>query len=168
VYGLLGLGAFVRFGGLPPGTVLVGGVALSMPTLHSLIINSEDAVRAVPDSRRRASYGMGATRWQTVRSVVLPEAFPAILTGTILALGRAVGETAPLLVIGAPAIFGVPGQLSDRVGAIPLQIYTWASTFADEAFFTTVLAAGVVTILVVLLTMNSIAIVLRNKYQRDT
>jgi phosphate transport system permease protein len=168
VYGLLGLGAFVRFGGLAPGTVLVGGMALSLLILPIVIINSREAIRAVPDSRRRAASGMGATRWQTVRTVVLPEAFPAILTGTILALGRAVGETAPLLIIGAPAIFGVPGQLGDRVGAIPLQIYTWASTFADEAFFTTVLAAGVVTILVVLLSMNAIAIVLRNKYQRDT
>jgi len=168
VYGLLGLGAFVRFGGLAPGTVLVGGMTLALLILPIVIINSREAIKAVPDSQRQAAFGMGATRWQVVRSVVLPKAFPAILTGTILALGRAVGETAPLLVIGAPAIFGVPGQLGDRVGAIPLQIYTWASAFADEAFFTTVLAAGVVTILVVLLTMNSIAIVLRNRFQRDT
>jgi phosphate transport system permease protein len=89
VYGLLGLGAFVHFGGLAPGTVLVGGMALSLLILPIVIINSREAIRAVPDSRRRAASGMGATRWQTVRTVVLPEAFPAILTGTILALGRA-------------------------------------------------------------------------------
>lgn len=168
VYGLLGLGAFVRFGGLAPGTVIVGGLTLSLLILPIVIISAREAIRAVPESRRKAAYGMGATRWQAVRSVVLPEAVPGILTGTILALGRAIGETAPLLVIGAPAIFGVPDALGDRVGAIPLQIYAWASTFASEAFYTTVLAAGVVTILVVLLTMNSIAIVLRNRYQRDT
>ena len=167
VYGLLGLGAFIRFGGLAPGTVIVGGMTLALLILPIVIISAREAIRAVPDSQRRAAYGMGATRWETVRTVVLPEAFPGILTGTILALGRAVGETAPLLVIGAPAIFGVPGKLGDRVGAVPLQIYTWASTFADEAFFTTVLAAGVVTMLVILLTMNSLAIVLRNKYERN-
>jgi len=168
VYGLLGLGAFIRMGGLSPGTVVVGGMTLALLILPIVIISAREAIRSVPDTRRRASYGMGATRWQTVRNVVLPEAFPGILTGTILALGRAVGETAPLLVIGAPAIFGVPDQLGDRVGAIPLQIYAWASTFGSPAFYTTVLAAGVLTILVILLTMNSVAIVLRNKYQRDS
>jgi phosphate transport system permease protein len=168
VYGLLGLGAFIRLGGLAPGTVVVGGMTLALLILPIVIISAREAIRSVPETRRKASYGMGATRWQTVRNVVLPEAFPGILTGTILALGRAVGETAPLIVIGAPAIFGVPDSLGDRVGAIPLQIYAWASTFGSPAFYTTVLAAGVLTIVVILLTLNSVAIVLRNKYQRDT
>jgi phosphate transport system permease protein len=168
VYGLLGLGALIRFGGLAPGTVVVGGMTLALLILPIVIISAREAIRSVPDTQRKASYGMGATRWQTIRNVVLPEAFPGILTGTILALGRAVGETAPLIVIGAPAIFGVPDALGDRVGAIPVQIYAWASTFGSEAFYTTVLAAGVLTIVVILLTMNSIAIVLRNKYQRET
>jgi len=168
VYGLLGLGAFIRIGKLAPGTVVVGGMTLALLILPIVIISAREAIRSVPDTRRNASFGMGATRWQTVRNVVLPEAFPGILTGTILALGRAVGETAPLIVIGAPAIFGVPDAFGDRVGAIPVQIYAWASTFGSEAFYTTVLAAGVLTIVVILLTMNSIAIVLRNRYQRET
>lgn len=179
VYGLLGLGLFVNFlnEGIPflgfasmfnPGTLLVGGVTLSLLILPIVIVSAREAIRAVPDSMRQASYGMGATRYQTVRNVVLPEAFPGILTGTILSLGRAIGETAPLLVIGAPAVFDLPTQLDSAVGALPLQVYTWASTFADPAFYTTALAAGVVTLLVVLLTMNSVAIVLRNRYERDT
>ena len=168
VYGLLGLGLFVRIGGIGQGTIVAGGMTLALLILPIVIIASREAIRSVPSTRRQASYGMGATRWQTIRNVVLPEAFPAILTGTILALGRAIGETAPLLVIGAPAIFGVPNEFGDSVGAIPLQIYAWASTFGSEAFYTTVLAAGVLTILVLLLTMNSIAVVLRNKYQRNS
>jgi phosphate transport system permease protein len=165
VYGLLGLGAFVRYGGLTPGTVIVGGATLTLLILPIVIISSREAIRSVPDSQRQASYGMGATRWQTVRKVVLPRAFPGILTGTILALSRAIGETAPLIVIGAPQIFDLPTALSDRVGALPLQLYVWATTFADQAFYTTVLAAGVVVLLVIMLAMNSVAIVLRNRYQ---
>jgi phosphate transport system permease protein len=165
VYGLLGLGAFVRYGGLTPGTVIVGGATLTLLILPIVIISAREAIRSVPDTQRQASYGMGATRWQTVRKVVLPRAFPGILTGTILALSRAIGETAPLIVIGAPQIFDLPTTLSDRVGAMPLQLYVWATTFADPAFYTTVLAAGVVVLLVVMLAMNSVAIVLRNRYQ---
>jgi phosphate transport system permease protein len=115
---------------------------------------------------RQASYGMGATRWQTVRNVVLPRAFPGILTGTILALSRAIGETAPLLVIGAAQVFGVPDSWSSTIGAMPLQLYVWASTYASPEFYTTVLAAGIVVLLTAMLTMNSIAIFVRNKYQQ--
>jgi phosphate transport system permease protein len=167
VYGLLGLGLFIRYLGSPPGTVFVGGLALALLILPIVIISAQEAVRSVPDGLRQASYGMGATRYQTIREVVLPRAFPGILTGTILSLGRAVGETAPLLVIGAPNVFDLPTELTDRVGAMPLQIYVWATTFASPEFYTSVIPAAVIVLLVVLLVMNSVAIVLRNKYQRE-
>jgi phosphate transport system permease protein len=99
--------------------------------------------------------------------VVLPRAFPGILTGTILAIGRAVGETAPLLVIGAAAVADTPTALSSRVAALPLQIFVWATTFADPEFFDSVIPAAVIVLLVILLTMNSVAIVLRNRYQNE-
>jgi phosphate transport system permease protein len=111
---------------------------------------------------------MGATKWQTIKNVVLPESLPGILTGTILALGRAIGETAPLLMIGAPTtVFGVPNGPLAKISAMPMQIYTWAS-YPDQAFQHGVLAAGVVTLLVVLLSINSVAILIRNKYQTQS
>jgi len=167
VYGLLGLGVFIRYGGSAPGTVVVGGLTLALLILPIVIIAAQEALRSVPDSLREASYGMGATRWQTVKNVVLPRAFPGILTGTILAIGRAVGETAPLLVVGAANVADVPTDLTSRVAALPLQIYVWATTFADPAFFDRVIPAGVIVLLVILLTMNSVAIVLRNRYQTE-
>ncbi|WP_251343369.1 phosphate ABC transporter permease PstA [Haloplanus halophilus] len=168
VYGLLGLGVFVTYLGRPTGTVLIGGATLALLILPIVIISAREALRSVPDEMRQASYGMGATRWQTIKNVVLPRAFPGILTGTILALGRAIGETAPLIMIGAPnVLFSLPTELSSKVSAMPLQVYAWASLFASEPFYQAAVPAGVVVLLVVLLSMNSIAIVLRNKYQRD-
>jgi len=167
VYGLLGLGVFVTYLGRPTGTVLIGGATLALLILPIVIISAREAIRAVPDEMRQASYGMGATRWQTVRNVVLPRAFPGILTGTILALGRAIGETAPLIMIGAPnVLFSLPTELSSKVSAMPLQVYAWSSLFAGEGFYQKAVPAGVVVLVVVLLAMNSIAIVLRNKYQK--
>ncbi|MFC6736345.1 phosphate ABC transporter permease PstA, partial [Halolamina salina] len=166
VYGLLGLGLFVRYGGQPTGTLLVGGATLALLVFPIVIISAREAIRAVPDSARQASYGMGATRWQTVKNVVLPRAFPGILTGTILALSRAIGETAPLLVIGAAQVFGVPDSWNSAIGAMPLQLYVWASTYASPAFYTTVLAAGIVVLLTAMLSMNSIAIYVRNHYEQ--
>lgn len=166
VYGLLGLGLFVRYGGQPTGTLLVGGATLALLVFPIVIISAREAIRAVPDSARQASYGMGATRWQTVKNVVLPRAFPGILTGTILALSRAIGETAPLLVIGAAQVFGVPDSWTSTIGAMPLQLYVWASTYASPAFYTTVLAAGIVVLLTAMLSMNSIAIYVRNHYEQ--
>ena len=166
VYGLLGLGVFVTYLGQPPGTAFVGGATLALLILPIVIIASREAIRSVPTSIRQASDGLGATRWQTTRNVVLPRAFPGIMTGTILALGRAIGETAPLIMIGAPNVFySLPTGFSDRVGAMPLQIYAWASLYAGPQFYTRVVPAGVVVLLVVLLAMNSIAIALRNTYQ---
>jgi len=169
VYGLLGLAVFVTYLGQPTGTVLIGGATLALLILPIVIISAREALRSVPDSMRQASYGMGATRWQTIRNVVLPRAFPGILTGTILALGRAIGETAPLIMIGAPnVLFSLPTGLSSKVSAMPLQVYAWASLFASDPFYQAAVPAGVVVLLVVLLSMNSVAIVLRNKYQSDS
>jgi phosphate transport system permease protein len=168
VYGLLGLGIFVRALNRTSGSLIVAGATLGLLILPIVIISAQEAIRAVPDSLREASYGMGATRWQTVKNVILPRAFPGILTGTILALGRAIGETAPLIMIGAANVVRfVPTSFSSKVSAMPLQLYGWATLFASPEFYTTVLAAGVVTLLVVMLLMNGTAIVLRNKYQRE-
>ncbi|RDI72397.1 phosphate ABC transporter permease PstA [Halopelagius longus] len=169
VYGLLGLGVFVTYLNRPTGTVLIGGATLALLILPIVIISAREAIRSVPSDMRQASYGMGATRWQTIKNVVLPEAFPGILTGTILALGRAIGETAPLIMIGAPnVLFNLPTDLTSKVSAMPLQVYAWSSLFASEDFYTKAVPAGVVVLLAVLLAMNSIAIVLRNKYENET
>ncbi|WP_265112167.1 phosphate ABC transporter permease PstA [Halosolutus halophilus] len=166
VYGLLGLGLFVGFFNIGYGTVLAAAFTIALLILPIVIISAQEAIRAVPDSQRQASYGMGATKWQTIRNVVLPRAMPGIMTGTILALGRAIGETAPLIMIAAPTtVFGIPNSLFSKVSAMPLQIYNWAS-YPETEFQYGVVAAGVVTLLVVLLTINSIAILIRNRYQR--
>ncbi|NKE38077.1 phosphate ABC transporter permease PstA [Natronococcus sp. JC468] len=167
VYGILGLALFVRGIGMQAGIVVVGGLTIALLILPIIIVSAQEAIRAVPDSMRQASYGMGATRWQTVRNVVLPKAMPGILTGTILAFGRAIGETAPLLMIGAAAVVRVPpNSFFSLFGAMPRQIYSW-SKLINADFRYGVLAAGVVTLLVVLLMLNGSAIVLRNKYQRQ-
>ncbi|WP_254531339.1 phosphate ABC transporter permease PstA [Natrinema gelatinilyticum] len=166
VYGLLGLALFVKIGGLQPGIVVVGGLTIGLLILPIIIVSSQEAIQAVPDSQRQAAYGMGATRWQTVRTVVLPRAMPGILTGTILALGRAIGETAPLLMVGVAAVVRIPPRsFFGLFSAMPRQLYAWAQ-LAKPEFYHGVLAAGVLTLLVVLLMMNGTAILLRNKYQR--
>lgn len=166
VYGLLGLAVFVRGAGLPSGIVLVGGLTVGLLVLPIVTVASQEALRAVPESDRRASYGMGASRWQTLRRVVLPQALPGILTGSILALARAIGETAPLIMIGAAtSVFTVPTGLFDSVTAMPLQIFNWHSR-PQPAFRHGVVAAGVVVLLTVMLVMNATAVLLRNNYQR--
>jgi len=167
VYGLLGLAVFANILGLGFGTVITAAFTLSLLILPIVIISAREAVAAVPDSLREASYGMGATRWQTTREVVLPRAAPGVLTGTILALGRAIGETAPLIMIGvATTKFSPPDGLFSKTTAMPMQIFAW-SDFARPEFRYGVVAAGVVTLLIVLLTMNSIAILLRMKYETE-
>jgi phosphate transport system permease protein len=166
VYGLLGLAVFANTLRLGFGTVATAAFTLSLLILPIVIISAREAIRSVPDSMRDASYGMGATRWQTVRNVIMPRAIPGILTGTILALGRAIGETAPLIMIGvATTTFSSPDGLFDKMSAMPMQIYVWAG-FPSQEFQHGVVAAGVVTLLIVLLTMNSIAILLRNKFEQ--
>ena len=166
VYGILGLAVFANTLGLGFGTVVTAAFTLSLLILPIVIIASREAIRAVPDSMRDASYGMGATRWQTIRNVVMPRAIPGILTGTILALGRAIGETAPLIMIGvATTKFSPPSGLFGKMTAMPMQVYTWAS-YPSAAFQHGVVAAGVVTLLIVLLTMNSVAVVVRNRIEQ--
>ncbi|MGM0604266.1 MAG: phosphate ABC transporter permease PstA [Halobacteriota archaeon] len=168
VYGLLGLAVFVRGIGLPSGIVLVGGLTVGLLVLPIVMVSTQEALRAIPDADRQASYGMGANRWQTLKNVVLPQALPGILTGTILALARAIGETAPLIMIGAAtSVFSVPTGLLDSVTAMPLQIFNWHSRPQPE-FRYGVVAAGVVTLLTIMIAMNATAILLRNKFQRRT
>lgn len=172
VYGLLGLAIFVKLlGGVTGGrTVLAGGLTLAVLVLPIVIITSSEALRAVPDAIREAGYGVGATRWEVVRSHVLPYAASGILTGTVLSLSRAIGETAPLLLVGAVTGFLSTGsasffeQLSGPYTALPVVIYRWASL--PSADFRVLTAAAIIVLLVLTLTANAAAILLRNRYER--
>jgi phosphate transport system permease protein len=180
VYGILGLAIFVR--ALEPltsgkmfglvnltsengRTVLSAGLTLGLLVLPIIIINAQEAIRAVPQSLRKASYGVGATKWQTVWSHVLPNAMPGILTGTILAISRAIGETAPLVVVGAStAISFDPSSPFSKFTTLPIQIYQWTSRPQDE--FRSLAAASILVLLVLLLSMNASAVLLRNRFSR--
>ncbi len=169
VYGLLGLALFVRAAGL--GSVLLAGaLTLTLLILPIVIVSAQEAIRAVPDSQRRAAYGVGATKWEVTRDVVLPSAIPGIMTGTILSLARAIGETAPLIMIGAATTMFAPPQFSpdalfEPFGAMPMQIFEWASQ--PQAEFQHIAAAGSVVLLTVLLVMNATAIYIRNRYEQE-
>jgi phosphate transport system permease protein len=166
IYGLLGLAVFVRIllpvtGGR---TVFAAGLTLALLILPVIIVATREALRAVPDSLRQAGMALGATRWQTVREHVLPQAFPGILTGTILALSRAIGETAPLIVIGAQTFVPyIPSFREGGFSALPIQIFNWVGR--PQAEFHTNAAAGIIVLMVVLLAMNATAIYLRNRFQ---
>lgn len=163
VYGILGLALFVRALGFDR-SVLSGALTLSLLVMPVIIMAAQEAIRAVPSTLREAAYGLGATRWQVVSTQVLPMAMPGILTGTILALSRAVGETAPLIMVGAVGFIAfTPSGVTDRFTVLPLQIYNWISRPQSE--FHALAAAGIVVLLVVLLTLNAAAIILRNRYQ---
>lgn len=163
VYGILGLTVFVRTLGLGR-SIISGALTLSVLILPVIIIASREAIRAVPSSIKEAAYALGATRWQVVSTQVLPMAMPGILTGTILALSRAVGETAPLILVGAVGFIAfTPKGLGDPFTVLPLQIYNWISR--PQAEFHELAAAGILVLLILLLTMNSAAILLRNRYQ---
>jgi phosphate ABC transporter membrane protein 2, PhoT family (TC 3.A.1.7.1) len=165
VYGLLGLALFQNFLNYAPGLVFSASATLGFLILPIVIVSAQEALKAVPDSLREASYGMGASRWQTVRSVVLPEAVPGILTGTILALGRAIGETAPLIVIAvATATSSAPDGVFSTGAALPLRLFAASANF-DPAYRTGVVAALAIVLLVLMLTMNAVAIIIRNRYQ---
>ncbi|RBW70546.1 phosphate ABC transporter permease PstA [Bacillus taeanensis] len=164
VFGLLGLTVFVRLMDLER-SVLAGGLTMSLLILPVIVVAAQEAIRAVPKHLYEASYGMGATKWQTIRRVVLPAAIPGILTGSILALSRAVGETAPLIVVGAAAFVAfVPDSLLSSFTVMPIQIYNWASR--PQVEFHEVAAAGILVLLLLLLIMNSIAVLIRNKFQK--
>jgi phosphate transport system permease protein len=174
VYGLLGLAIFAQaLKGLSGGYSLVsGGLTLAIVVLPIVIITSSEALRAVPQSIREAGYGVGATRWEVIRSHVLPSAAPGIFTGTVLTLGRALGETAPLLLVGASTGFFSSGganllqQIRQDHGytALPTTIFAWARL--PNTDFRALTAAAIVVLLVVLLTINATAIFLRNRYER--
>jgi len=164
VYGILGLVIFVRFFMLGR-SVLAGALTMSLLILPVIIIASREAIRAVPSSIRQAAFALGATRWQTTRSHVLPSALPGILTGVILALSRAIGETAPLVMIGALTYVAfVPEGPLDAFTALPIQIFNWASRPQEQ--FHQLAAAGIVVLLVILLLMNAIAVYVRNRFER--
>jgi phosphate transport system permease protein len=164
IYGLLGLAIFVRIFDLGR-SVLAGSLMMSLLILPIIIVAAREGLRSVPPSIREASLGVGATPWQTVRFQVLPPAMPMMLTGVILALSRAIGETAPLITIGALAFvaFTPSGPLSNFT-VLPIQIFNWTSR-PQEAFLNTA-AAGIIVLLAVLLTMNLVAVLLRNYFER--
>ena len=164
VYGLLGLAVFVRAMALDR-SIMSGALTMSLLIMPIIIITAQEALKTVPLSMRQASYALGGTRWQTVWHVVLPQAFPGILTGTILALSRGIGETAPLIMVGALTyITFTPSSPLDPFVALPIQIFNWTTRPQDE--FREIAAAGIIVLLVMLLAMNSIAIFLRNRFQK--
>lgn len=168
VYGLLGLALFRNTLGLGTGVVVAAAGTLGFLILPIVIVSAQEALRSVPDSLRQAAYGMGASRWQTLRTVVLPEAFPGILTGTILALARAIGETAPLVIIAvATTAYSPPDGLFSSAIALPLQIFA-ARSNPDPAFRHGIVPATAVVLLALMLVMNTTAIVFRNRYERDS
>ncbi|QQA44763.1 phosphate ABC transporter permease PstA [Pelagovum pacificum] len=170
VFGILGLAFFIQFAGLPRSAPLVGGLVLTLMTLPTIIISTRASLRAVPPSIRDAALGVGASKMQSVFHHVLPLALPGILTGTIIGLAQALGETAPLLLIGMVGFVALkyPGTVSegflDSNSAMPAQIYTWAAR-ADQIFYEKAWG-GIIVLLVFLLTMNIIAIVLRRRFER--
>lgn len=183
IYGILGLAIFVRvlesvtsgalFGAATDATtangrtILSAGLTLGLLILPLIIINAQEALRAVPGSLRQASYGLGATQWQTIWSHVLPNAMPGILTGTILAMSRAIGETAPLVVVGASTFITVdPDGPFAKFTTLPIQIYQWTSR--PQAEFRHIAAAAIVVLLVLLLTLNATAVLLRNHYSKSS
>lgn len=166
VFGILGLGLIVR-GPLSMGAVVyAGSLTLTLMVLPTVILASREAIRSVPPSLRQGSMALGATKWQTIWRHVLPDAIPGIATGTILAVSRAIGETAPLLLVGATVFvtFNPDGFLAEGYTTLPVQIFNWVQRPQDE--FRVLAAAGIIVLLFILLAMNSFAIWLRNRYQR--
>ncbi|MDA3949723.1 MAG: phosphate ABC transporter permease PstA [Spirochaeta sp.] len=180
IYGLLGLAVFVRalepltsgtiFGATDPTTangrtILSAGLTLALLILPIIIINSREAIKAVPNSLRDSSYGLGATKWQTVWHHVLPASFDRILTGTILAVSRAIGETAPLVVVGASTFITVdPASFFSKFTTLPIQIYQWSARPQSE--FRNIAAAAIIVLLVLMLTLNAMAIIMRNRISK--
>ena len=163
VYGILGLAFIVRGIGLDR-VVLAGGLILTLLVLPTVIIAAREAIRAVPDSIRQGAYALGATRWQVVSRQVLPAAIPGIATGSILALSRGIGETAPLIMIGALTYVAFDPTLLGPFTALPVLIYQWTS-FPQEDF-QALAATAIIVLLAMLMTLNALAIWLRNRYQR--
>ncbi len=164
VYGILGL-AFIVRGPIGLGFVLLSGaLILTLLVLPIVIVSAREGIRAVPGSIRQGAYALGATQWQVIWRQVLPAAMPGIATGSILALARAIGETAPLLLVGALTYVPFDPELFGRFTALPVQIYQWISLPRDE--FRDLAAAAIIVLLAILLTMNALAVWLRNRFQR--
>jgi phosphate transport system permease protein len=165
IYGLLGLGLFVRTMGMGR-SVLAGASTLALLALPVVILSTREALRTVPSSIREGSYALGATKWQTVWHQVLPMALPGIMTGLILALSRAIGETAPLITIGALTYIPfAPDSVWSAFTVLPIQVFNWVSR--PQADFKANAAAGILVLLALLLTMNAVAVFLRDRYQRQ-
>lgn len=163
VYGILGLTVFVRLMGMGR-SILAGALTLALLILPVIIVASQEAIRSVPNSLRQGSYALGVSRWQTITGVVLPYAMPGILTGTILAISRAMGEAAPLIMVGAAGYIAfLPKTPMDAFTVLPIQIFNWTSR--PQADFQHIAGAGILVLMALLLTANGIAIFLRNKYQ---
>lgn len=165
VFGILGL-AFIKRGPLGLGsTVITASLVLTMLVLPTVVIVSREAIKAVPDSLRQGSLALGATKWQTVQKQVLPNAFPGIMTGTILSVSRALGESAPLLMLGALTFITFnPTGLDSQYTVLPIQIFSYISSAKQE--FRPVAAASIIVLLILLLAMNAAAILLRNRFQK--
>jgi len=163
VFGILGLGIFVNVLGFGR-SILSGALTLALLILPVIIVSAQEALKSVPKDLKHGSYALGATKWQTITGVVLPYSLPGILTGAILAIARALGETAPLIMVGAVAFAAfTPKNIFDSFTVLPMQIYSWTSR--PKAEFHSLAAAGIIVLLAVLLVSNAIAIILRNKYQ---
>ncbi|MFI5135230.1 MAG: phosphate ABC transporter permease PstA [Chitinophagales bacterium] len=164
VYGLLGLGLFVRWMALDR-SILAGAMTMSLLIMPVIIISTREAIRAVPNGIREASYAVGATKWQTIWHHLLPVSFPSILTGIILAISRAIGETAPLITIGALTyVTFLPNNLKSSFTILPIQIFNWVSR--PQQGFHQDAAAGIIVLLAVTLLLNSVAIILRNRFSK--
>ncbi|WP_246208563.1 phosphate ABC transporter permease PstA [Anaerotalea alkaliphila] len=166
IFGLLGLSVFGRMLNLGS-SILAGGLTMSLLVLPIVVVASQEALKAVPGFLREASYAMGADKWTTIRKVVLPVALPGILTGSILALSRAIGETAPLVVLGIPTlILKFPQSVMDDFTVLPIQIYYWTLDTVLTPEYANLAAATILVLLFVLFVMNSAAIIIRNKFQK--
>ncbi len=164
LFGLLGLAIFINLFGLPRSTPLVGGLTLALMTLPVIIVSSRAALRSVPDSIRQAGYGLGLTKIQVVRDHVLPLAFPGMMTGSIIGLAQAIGETAPLIIVGMIAFIpDAPSGVMDAATVMPAQIFTWAGM--PERAYIERTAAGILVLLTVLISLNTLAIYLRKKFE---
>lgn len=165
VYGIVGLAFFVQFMNLGRG-ILTAALTMALLILPTIVITAQEALKQVPDTLREGSYALGVTKWQSITGVILPFAMPGILTGTILAISRGLGESSPLIIVGAASyVTFLPEGLFSSYTTLPLQIYNWTSR--PQAQFQELAASGIIVLLVVLLSMNAIAILLRNKYQKN-
>ncbi|AGY92435.1 hypothetical protein SPICUR_07360 [Spiribacter curvatus] len=165
IFGLLGLAVFINTFGVPRSSALVGGLTLGLMTLPIIIISTRAALRSVPDPIRLGAFAMGCSRWQVVRDHVLPLSLPGILTGTIIGLAQAMGETAPLIIVGMVAyIPDIPGNIFESATVLPAQIFTWASE--PRQAFVEKTGAGIIVLLAILLTLNAAAVLLRRKFER--